>query len=279
MKYSVIIAQRNEPDLQNTLDNIKATQANAETIVINDKSGKGPQYCRNTGIHSSTTEIVIVIDAHMRFAKGALDDMAEYIAKNPDHVACAKCHHNSTMDLKDNPYMGARFCWKSQELNQYWIMHGKWRSETTTGEIGCVMGACYAFNRSRYIEVLKSPWRFGKGWGMDEETLSLSNWLSGGKVMLLDIDVAHLARTGSQVPFIYSPQQFDGVWANRLALLRMFPIPAAETEELVQWLCQNNIMQNRWNEINGLLDHRGLSDIRDHYATFKRSFIDWKTNT
>ena len=78
MKYSVIIAERNESDLVATVDNIKANSA-AHVIVMSDKDGKGPQYMRNKGIElASGSEVVIVMDGHMRVKAGTLDVMAAW---------------------------------------------------------------------------------------------------------------------------------------------------------------------------------------------------------
>ena len=276
MKYSVIIAQRNEKDLGNTLKNIQDTQLDADIIVLNDEGGEGPQHCRNIGINSSKSDVVIICDGHMRFQKNGLDEMAEYIRKNPDHVACAKCHHNAEISFNDSPYCGARFCWKSQEREQFWILHGKWRDRSETGEIGCVMGACYAFSRARYIEILKSPWQFGKGWGMDEESLSLSNWLCGGSNVLLSIEAAHLYRVQSQVPFQLTHQQALGVWANRLAMIRMMPMARDEKIELTEWLNRNQIAQSYGTEMVRMLDLKGLDAQREYLEGQKRKFSEWK---
>jgi glycosyltransferase involved in cell wall biosynthesis len=278
MKYSIIIAERNETEnLKQTIADIQATQKGEfEIIAISDTSGKGPQFCRNEGINRAKNDAVIITDAHMRFKPGVLDQQAEYIRKNSDHVTCAKCHHNAEMSFNDSPYCGARFSWKSQEREQFWILHGKWRERSEAGEIGCVMGACYAFSRARYIEILKSPWRFGKGWGMDEESLSLTNWLCGGSTVLLPVEVSHLYRVQSQVPFQLTHQQALGVWASRLAMIRMMPMSRDDKLELTEWLNRNQITQAYGTEMVRMLDLKGLDAQREYLEGQKRKFSEWK---
>ena len=78
MNYSVIIAERNEPDLKATVANIKAN-SEAHVIVMSDTQGKGPQYMRNLGIDlAAGSEVCIVMDGHMRVKPRALDAMAEW---------------------------------------------------------------------------------------------------------------------------------------------------------------------------------------------------------
>jgi glycosyltransferase involved in cell wall biosynthesis len=276
MNYTVVIAERNEPDLDNTVENIKKTQKHANVFVVNDKSGKGPGFCRHAGINHVEEDIVIIVDAHMRFPEGALDKMAEYIAANPTHVACAKCHHNAEMTFDDSPYCGARICWKSQERNQYWSISGKWREVSSTGLIGCVMGACYGFNRQRYLEVMGAPWQVFKGWGMDEESLSIINWLCGGENVLLDIEVAHMHRVQSQLPYKLTSQQACGVWANRLALLEMLPMSSKDRIEQTKWLQQNDIFVNSPGAITKLVDLKVCHEIRAKLEKQERTFDQWK---
>ena len=278
MKYSIVIAERNETEnLKQTIANIQATQkGDFEIIAISDNSGKGPQFCRNEGINRAKNDTIIITDAHMRFKPGVLDKQAEYTAKNQNHLSCLKCHHNRTMSLDDSPYMGAKFTWKSQERSQFWILHGQWRSENTTGEIPCVMGACYGLSKANYIDKLKNPLRFGKGWGMDEELLSITNWLCGGKTILLDLDCAHLERVQTDIPYRFTHENMCGVWANRFALLAILPMSMADVNELRNWLDRNADVQRNKRKIMSLVDVDAMMNQLDWYKAQERSFSQWK---
>jgi glycosyltransferase involved in cell wall biosynthesis len=284
MKYSIIIAERNEKEnLQQTIKNIKETQkGEIEFIIISDDKGKGPAYCRNAGLQAAKNDICIITDAHMRYRAGALDKQAEYARNNPDSLTCLKCFHNEKMSFTGNPYMAAEIKWKSKierpdATPQFWVLHGQWRKEKTTGEISCIMGACYALSRSRYIETLKSPLRFGRGWGMDEEMLSIITWLSGGKVEILPLECAHLYRLQPQVPYKMTHENIYGVWANRFSLAYMLPMCDDDRKDLSAWLSQNTDCKRFKEEIRQILDFPALEAQRDYYAKFTRSFDEWKT--
>jgi glycosyltransferase involved in cell wall biosynthesis len=274
--YTVIIAERNEADLENTIQNIQETQEYSKILVVHDEHGKGCQVCRDEGIMDADTDIVIIVDGHMRFTKGCLDEQAEYVRANPDKITCAKVHHNSDISFNDSPYCGADIVWKSDEREQWWVLPSKWRSEDTTGEIACILGACYTMSRERYIEVLKRPWSLGHGWGMDEEVLSIANWLCGGTNELVSQEVAHLCRGQGDVPYKLTKQQAFGIWANRLQMLDMFPMEDKDRGQLQQWLMKNTIMRNNLNAIRGLIDNDKVKYLREYYGSQDRTFNEWK---
>jgi len=274
--YSVIIAERNEADLENTIANIDDTQDNAEIMVVHDEKGKGCQYCRHEGIMAVDTDIVIITDGHMRFKKNHLDEMADYIRDNPRHIACAKCHHNAEQSFDDSPYCGADIVWKSDERNQKWILPSKWRSDSSTGEIACVLGACYAMSRDRYINVLKAPWQYGKGWGMDEEVISIVNWLCGGMNVLLEQDVAHLCRSQSDVPYEIDINQACGIWANRFQLIEMLPLSDEDRKDLTGHLERNKIVVEQPRKLFSMVDYDAMKVLRDYYGTQERTMENWK---
>jgi len=273
--YTVVIANRNEPDLNATVADIRGKFPAAEIVVVNDTAGAGPQLCRHTGIMAAKTDVVIIVDGHMRFAPGSLDTVAAG-ALAPGVVTCALCHHNLDQSFLDSPYAGARWAWKSEDRGQYFTLTGKWRDRADLGVIGCVMGACYGFRRDWYSNI-GAPWRLGRGWGMDEETLSLLTWLMGGRCELVRAEVAHLYRIQSQVPYLLTPRQAAGVWANRAAFLEMLPLPDSDRAELSEWLGKNDIMRGPAGvEVRNLIDIPAARDIRRRLESAPRTFAQWK---
>ena len=280
MKTAVVIANRDEPDLGNTVANIREVAPDAEVVVIDDPGGRGPQQCRHEGIVCSDADVIIVTDGHVRFAPDTIAEMSRYVQRHPKAVACAKCYHNPTISFEGEPYMGARIAWKTQEPgNQFFTLSGKWRKERTTGKIGCVMGACYGFSREWYVDGLRAPWRWGTGWGCDEEVLSITNWLCGGENVLLDLGIAHLARTEKNRHFGYSSVQLAGVWANRYRMLAMLPMSDRERKELAGWLDKNGHGRRDYQLIGQAINKYADAGNCDNYAAFlsgqKRSFADW----
>ena len=285
MNYSVIIAERNEPDLKNTVTNIKHNN-NAHVIVQSDNKGLGPQAMRDRGIGlAAGSDVVIVMDGHMRTQKGTLDAMAEWVHANPTSVAVAQCHHSYTEDWTGQPYSGASFAWKDQgkDANEPQAFTAKWRKDHATGQIPCVMGACYAFSRAWYMDGLRRPWQYGTGWGCDEELISAATWLMGGRVDLLPVSVWHQARKPGQVPYKITNQQLIGVWANRTRILDMLPMSADERNELVKHIMPA-LTLSQWRQVNAVSNQQEVAEYNSFlstgpmdWATFKQEYIGVQT--
>ena len=285
MRYSVVIAERNEPDLKNTVGNIMQNN-DCHVIVQSDVKGLGPQAMRDRGIGlAAGSDVVIVMDGHMRTKKGTLDAMAEWVHANPKSVAVAQCHHSYTEDWTGKPYSGASFAWKDQgkDANEPQAFTAKWRKDHATGQIPCVMGACYAFKREWYMDGLRRPWQYGTGWGCDEELISAATWLMGGRVDLLPVSVWHQARKPGQVPYKITNQQLIGVWANRTRILDMLPMSADERNELVKHIMPA-LTLSQWRQVNAVSNCQEVAEYNKFlstgpmdWATFKQEYIGVQT--
>jgi len=247
MHTSVVIASRKEPDLEATVADIHAN-SNATCVVMEDEHGHGPQQMRHRGIMGIQTDVIIIMDGHMRVRPDTIATLAEQA--NKGGVACGRCYHHYEPWGGDKPYCGARFVWQSKEPgNQHWALPAKWRHSDKLGKIGAVMGACYAFRRDWYIDGMNMPWQFGTGWGCDEEVLSISNYLAGGDNVLVPADVWHRARAQGDIPFQYTPRQWAGVWANRMRLIEMMPMSEDERAEQFAWLTKTPA---DWQQVAGI---------------------------
>ena len=275
MNYTVVIAERKEPDLKATVADIEE-KTGAKVIVLHDNRGKGPQRMRHEGIMQAPPGVVIVMDGHMRVQPGALDIVAESV-KHGKAVACARCHHHHEITFEGSGYAGAKVCWKSEEPgSQYWALSGKWRTVGDAGPIGCVMGACYAFDRDWYIDGLGKPWQFGTGWGMDEEVLSITNWLSGGETILADAHVWHRARVPADVPYSLNPLQSAGLWANRFRILDMLPMHQEDRKELCDHMTHNRFGADMWRLIRRSLEKYDEQVSAYRERKWERTWQDWK---
>lgn len=275
MKYSIIIAERQEPDLKATVANIKAGSS-AKVVVMSDHHGLGPQAMRDKGIGlASDSDVVIIVDGHMRFQPGMLDAMAVYCARNPKSVVGTRCFHHHEITWTGKAYGGARFAWmdEGKDAHEPQSFVGKWRQDQAVGEIPCVMGACYGFTRDWYMAGLHRPWQYGTGWGCDEELLSAATWLRGGKVELLPYAVWHRARKPGQVPYKLTDRQLMGVWANRMRLLDMLPMGDIERESLVLNLVPT-LAAGEWREV-GKINERHASAIASYQAFLGAGSMSW----
>ena len=266
MKTEVIIAERNEPDLANTVANIRENN-DCTVRVVSDTEGRGPQAMRHKGIMESDADVVIIMDGHMRTLPRRLDAAAEYIGARGRKVACLKCFHSEQEQWVENMYGGARLVWqdygKDHKDPQAFV--AKWRKSTESGRIGCVMGACYVFRRDWYIDGLREPWKHGTGWGCDEELISAATWLRGGEVELLPWAVWHQARKAGTQPFSYTERQLYGVWANRLRLLQVLPMPQEQRNDLLRHL-MSAMSSGRWVKIAKICDE--TAKWQEQYRAF-----------
>ena len=245
----VIIAERNEPDLKATIANIREHSPGVSVRVVSDKQGRGPMAMRHEGIMRSTADVVIIMDGHMRVLPRRLNAAAEYIGKRGKKVACLKCFHSPEVDWISHMKAGAKLLYKTyggDGERDPPALAGKWRTEQSAGKIGCIMGACYVFRRDWYVDGLKMPWQHGTGWGCDEEMISAATWLRGGEVELLPWAVWHRARKPGQQPFRYTGEQMNGLFANRLRLLQVLPMPDAKRNELVEYAFGRLPRHERW---------------------------------
>jgi hypothetical protein len=285
VRYSVIIAERNEPDLAATCANIRAN-SNAHVVVMSDRKGLGPQAMRDKGIWLTPgSDVVIIMDGHMRVQPGMLDAMAEYCARKPTSVVGTRCFHHYDITWTGKAYNGARFSWidKGKDAGEPQSFAGKWRKSDAVGQIPCVMGACYGFTREWYINGLRRPWQYGTGWGCDEELISAATWLRGGSVELLPYAVWHRARKPGQVPYKITDMQLLGVWANRLRLLDMLPMSDDERKELVLNLMPA-LTAAQWRQVNAISDPEEVAEYREFlgsgpmdWADFKREIVGVET--
>jgi hypothetical protein len=278
MRTTVIIAERNEPDLSNTVSNIRAN-SDAEVLVMSDTSGVGCQQMRHRGIFKAKdSDIVIMMDGHMRVQPDTIAIMVDAV-KDGKAIACAKCHHHHTITFDGEPYGGAYIAWKSSEPgNQHWVLPGKWRETSQSGRIGCVMGACYAMRRDWYLDGLKAPWRWGTGWGVDEEALSITNWLAGGEAYLTEAHVWHQARAQNTVPYQNTPLQNAGIWANRMRIIDMLPMCEPDRMEMIEWMKRNDLDGMTWSLVKRMLEASAAetSAYRRWMESQDRTWDDWK---
>lgn len=221
--YTIVIPHRNEIDpitkvdyLQNTIDSILNTAEPSEIIPVEDANGDGTSPTRHRGMVKAKTEVVITCDAHMTFEEGALDRLAQLVAENPLTVGCLGCCTNSAAEISNDVYRGADL----YETSENHPFDAKWRKAPNNqpGEIACVMGACYALSQTLYAKIGR-PWRIGRGWGCDEQLISIPARLVGGNVVVTSDRCGHLCRSDKDVSFRRTPEEFARTWYTRAALL------------------------------------------------------------
>lgn len=234
MSLTVVIACHNEPyEVKATvLSIIETSPANdCGIIVVDDASmtplaptlppdavvlrntrrcGVGPS--RHKGIMAADTDWVLLCDAHMRFPQGWYERAMAYLAHCGDNElwcgACAAIDDNHPLTSPKTIYYGGVWNMCGLDPNKRGhrqVFEINWNKEKLAAgaEIPAIMGACYFVGRSWYER--HAGLQYLRGWGCDEQLLSLKAWLSGGAIrMMPDVVIGHKFWTGRR-PFTVAP--------------------------------------------------------------------------
>jgi len=240
MNPAVIIPWRDgEDDLQATIDSAADSIGAGEVYPVEDKTGAGPGQTRHRGIiKAKKSDIIILVDAHMRFDGDVLRRMARQVARRGG-LLCAKCYHNeacsfdSTHPSGATYYAGANIEYMGEDQNGHASLVWKWSSDQEPGERACVGGACYVFKRSWYMKTGQCLSAL-PGWGGDEEALSITAWLSGHAPRVFDGRVAH--RWRARAPWKLTEAEHIAIrYVSRAAIIGAVVSDPADAKELLKW--------------------------------------------
>jgi glycosyltransferase involved in cell wall biosynthesis len=268
MDLTIAINCRRDPALTWTLDNIKrATKGDhPEVIVVYDgnqqrpdlsayefvrvvqtgRSAMGTSFARHTGVINATHERVITCDSHIDFYDGAIQKMGDALAAMPNAVICTKCRMLTGKVKKkaDNTYYGADLIERvdGEDVTAVQVrgecervaIAGKWRTSTDVDcQIGCIMGGCYGLTKSAYMDS-GEPWKYGKGWGCDEESISIAYRSTGKAVMIINATIGHVYQATTTYP--QKPIDSMNVWYNRYRVAAMAAKDEAQLAEYIKFM-------------------------------------------
>ena len=209
----------------------------------------GTQRARHEGIVRARRAIVVLVDAHMRFSPGWARELVS-LYRTREYAQTVACAVIGTLDESGTPsaecpYHGAALYERvSLSPVEHLALAAKWHAANKPGEeIGAIMGAFYVFRRAWYLEH-GAPLRHGVAWGTDEEVLSVTAHLTGGRVVLLPDTVRawHLFR---RVPaYVPAPDHYALVWLQRLRYLLALPMPADYRARLLSHVCQSAYLRD-----------------------------------
>lgn len=214
-------------ELEKTVSSIRATTKSVNILLIDDCStdnydyqnvarlydceyyktdtNKGVAGCRNYGVHLCKTDYFVILDAHMRFYKDGWDELILKELKKDDKQILCSCtigivinenYEYYNEDGKDRKYIG-----KGAYINfmhQYNMLTLRQLIETLTNDdliqIPCILGAVYAMS-TRWWKLIGGL-AVLKCYGGDEQMLSISTYLKGGKCILLNNFISgHIYKT------------------------------------------------------------------------------------
>lgn len=238
IKSAIVCAYHaSEDDLAETTKSaMKSAGKGAKFYAVQDRDESGPGRNRHRGIEAaSDADVIVIIDAHMRFRGNVLRRLISEAYKG-GRLLVPFCHHNEDCSFTGNGgayYAGARIVFRSRDGQQFKPLDAKWSKDQEPGERGCVMGACYAFRRDWYMGAAGQPLSILTGWGGDEQALSISMWMTGGKVEVINGHVAHRYRP--RPPWTPSQKALDAVHASRSAMIQAFVSDVTDRRELHSW--------------------------------------------
>jgi len=239
MNTAVVIAWRKgETDLAATIASAQESVGEGTIYAVEDKTHDGPARTRHRGIQAAEdADVIIIVDAHMRFDGSVLRDMAARVSEKGG-LYCAKCYHNAecTFDSKHpsgaSYYAGANIEYMGNDGNGNQALVWKWSPDPEPGPRPCIGGACYVFRRDWYYSV-GQPLAALPGWGCDEEALSISAWMSGHMPAVYDGKVAHKWR--ARTPWMLTNAEAQAIKDSRAALVTAVVADPEDRAELLTW--------------------------------------------
>ena len=291
-KISFVVTARNEPSLllEATVDGLLETSAHRhrEIIVVDDGSltpvtierphthvvrnerALGVAQSRRGGAAIASGDVLVWLDAHMRFAPDWLDQMMMHADSGA--LLCAAWWD---YELSRPLCWGAEFVWCGERDHKAGRAPGlTFRHRTKfpgdgAVEVPMAIGACYMALRESYDHCGGfSP--FFRIWGKSEQDLSMRMWISGlGVKCVTGARVGHFSRPQFPYPVTWSDIEFNQAIVFRTILegpsLRaaeaaLHPLP----EDVQAWLAQVDFQE--WRDF--IQDHRRMSD-----SEFFRRFV------
>lgn len=260
-EISIIITSRNEELLSWTIDNIRRTSkgksleiivgfdgwqdakfvrqaAKADSYFFTSYDCLGVGRSRDLAIVKAKGEYIIIMDAHMDFKPGWIDELLKPVKTDGKVLSCSRSVVMSGDCLDMNkPGLtvrhGARLPIAQDNMRRI-PLDPVWLTDRPAGEIQCILGATYGFTKARYFEICR-PWEFAVGWGSSEQVISVINWFFGGSCHLTDAVSGHLYRTNSDAMERRSTNiTVPGMFYNRLRLFLLMPMSDTIRKKLTE---------------------------------------------
>ncbi|MEK0325894.1 MAG: glycosyltransferase family 2 protein, partial [Nitrosopumilus sp.] len=174
--------------LGSTLTHINMQGIPLKLIEFDKPRGVGA--ARHIGCKEASGDIVMVVDAHMRFPTDCINRMLAHIERHPEAIICPCSTAFTECNLDD--FCGTGAYLRLDATRGYvstWLPMKQ--LDDPCPQVPSVLGACYML-RKPLLERL-GGWGPGlRGWGCDEEYISIRAWLLGHEVRLaLDTYAAH----------------------------------------------------------------------------------------
>jgi glycosyltransferase involved in cell wall biosynthesis len=189
-------------------------------ILLENYERKGVAYSRDLGAEKSSSKYFLSMDAHMAIIKDHWTSfIIDTMKSNPNTILCG-----NTMPLtvdrkikKKATVFGCRFSFENGVACKWTDKDRNPVSDIV--DIDCVLGACYTYEKDTYFKL--HGLNGERGYGLDEEMISMKYHCTGGKCILSkSLGAGHIYRQEQGThPFVR--YQRDMVY-NKLLFLNFF---------------------------------------------------------
>lgn len=296
MKLTIIITCLDDyQECQSTIASIRSTAGDKPEIIVVDDASQIPltledKNClllrneeragvagsRHLAALHATGDLLLLVDAHMRFENGWYEAAMQRAKDRPTTMHCCTCIHltpgNMDMAKAKGEYNGASINFYGPDRNKpdlTQFVEGIWLPPKPGDDfpIACVMGASYLMPKDFFLHV--GGLRLLRDWGYDEPYLSLKWWLAGGDIRILKtVRIGHQFRQQSS----YRTDTWK-LWYNRLVIIKTC-LPSSRQKALIgrmpHHLPELVLAKNRMSEDSNLI----LTEQAYLQSIFVRSF-DW----
>lgn len=178
-----------------------------EVKVLHNKTRLGVGASRHLGVEAATADLILITDAHVIMGDRWLEAVMGTLPGSEHLVLCGQClslqEGHDRLEQAIGTYNGARMVILDSGAEPRWrVLTCKWIADKPGHDLynlSGAMGAAYCFHKSFFLRI--GGLRMLRGWGGDEELLSLKTIRVGGIIkMFKSLKIGHRFRSKISKP-------------------------------------------------------------------------------
>jgi glycosyltransferase involved in cell wall biosynthesis len=210
MKLSILIPSRNEPYLEQTVEDIKRyATTNPEILVGDDTEGIGQRAMLNQLARKATGDYLMKTDAHCTFGMGFDETMLKKMDERTVAAPYMMVLNPETWTVRPDKKSSAYY-FDSNLIFQY---HLEAENSEVVNETMALQGSCFMVNKDTYWKWNLCDESLGS-WGQQGVELGIKTWLAGGRCVTIKTTYyGHLFRhTEGEFPYQRSQDAIDATY-------------------------------------------------------------------
>lgn len=242
----------------------------------------GVSGCRDLGVAAAGAPLILIIDGHMRFKNDNwATKIVEALTRDPETAICTTSlglgWRGGSHNKKQNPvdvnkpngryYAGTTTLRGERGRSRVKILEAKWGTKARVppdGEIACILGANYGFDKQWYQKI-----RGFSGlmmYGSSEPFVSMKSWFAGGRCRILtDVEIGHFYRP--RHPYTV---KFDWIYYNKMRIAESI-LPEDVANSLIEEVTKLSKAARRLFD----MDRQKIRKEREYYMSiFKPGAFD-----